>query len=315
MPVTIGSRRPLGHEGCHIRGLAACVSIESRNNAGMKCRVASVAAAFTVPEMLAIVAIIMILLSLLMPSLRHARELARRSICLSNQHQIVVGTISYSNDNLQVLPLVETWATHFVSDNVNGPVNDKRGTYLKILGGGANVDPRVFYCPSHAVLDADNAVAGWNSLNPNRYMSYGPIGIWQQNATSVTWSKHYVALPPLTTPTVARQGNRPIKRSQAIPQIAVVTDSQISWYAGSWGLSFTYPGDGLWPNHPGYYSFYSFPHRTGNNAWAGTNVVYYDGSGQWRHAEDILNRSIAYPHGAKWIMHYNRGIYEGPVYW
>ena len=34
-----------------------------------------------------------------------------------------------------------------------------------------------------------------------------------------------------------------IRLAAANAEMAVTTDSQISWYAGSWGLSFTYPGE------------------------------------------------------------------------
>lgn len=51
--------------------------------------------AFTVPELLAVVAIISILIAILLPSMQRAREVARNAICLSNLHQMAIGTTGY----------------------------------------------------------------------------------------------------------------------------------------------------------------------------------------------------------------------------
>lgn len=261
---------------------------------------------FTIPEMLAVVALIMIIIALLLPSLSRAKELARRSICLSQQHQISVGSIAYSSANQSKTPEYRSWAMHFIS----GPDTPLNQQLLQELTG----DPQVYYCPSDERVSYEDPIVGWNGTG-SRYMSYGPIGIWQQSLTTNSgWAKHYVDLPEEPATSVDQQGNRPKRRYEATSQVAMITDSQIAWYAGSWGISFTYPGDDVWPDDPGYYAYYAYPHRT-LNAWAGTNVVYFDGSGEWRNTSDIVNESIPYPHGAKWIMHYKRGIYEGPVFW
>ena len=55
--------------------------------------------AFTLVELLVVVAIIALLVSLLMPSLRQARELARRATCLSNLHQIGLAGLGYKAAN------------------------------------------------------------------------------------------------------------------------------------------------------------------------------------------------------------------------
>ena len=54
---------------------------------------------FTLIELLVVVAIIGILVTILMPSLSKAKEMARRAVCLSNLKQM--GTVStlYGNDN------------------------------------------------------------------------------------------------------------------------------------------------------------------------------------------------------------------------
>ncbi len=59
---------------------------------------------FTLIELLVVLGIIMILISLLLPGMRGAREAARTTICLSNQKQIAAGLATYANASKDVIP-------------------------------------------------------------------------------------------------------------------------------------------------------------------------------------------------------------------
>lgn len=59
---------------------------------------------FTIMELLIVVAIIAILLSLLLPSMKMAREKARRAVCLSNTSQLTAASMMYAKSDNNKLP-------------------------------------------------------------------------------------------------------------------------------------------------------------------------------------------------------------------
>jgi len=59
---------------------------------------------FTLIELLVVIAIIALLLSILLPALKKAKNLARDTICLSNLKQVGVAMIAYANNYSQKVP-------------------------------------------------------------------------------------------------------------------------------------------------------------------------------------------------------------------
>jgi prepilin-type N-terminal cleavage/methylation domain-containing protein/prepilin-type processing-associated H-X9-DG protein len=67
--------------------------------------------AFTLIEILVVIAIIAILAAILFPVFARARENARRASCQSNLKQIALGILQYTQDNDEKFPFYDNWET------------------------------------------------------------------------------------------------------------------------------------------------------------------------------------------------------------
>ena len=60
--------------------------------------------AFTLIELLVVISIIALLLSILVPGLRRAKEVAKKTVCLSQQRQWGIATMTYAIENNSAIP-------------------------------------------------------------------------------------------------------------------------------------------------------------------------------------------------------------------
>lgn len=130
----------------------------------MCCR--RIGKAFTLIELLVVVAIIGLLVSILMPSLAKARELARSAVCKSNLHSIGAGLVLYQtqNDDCVVPSYNMTGVTGGATVPLDGwaPILDRDGL---LLGGRSNTGS-AFVCPS--MIDVEGMATGQTGSDPNR---------------------------------------------------------------------------------------------------------------------------------------------------
>jgi prepilin-type N-terminal cleavage/methylation domain-containing protein/prepilin-type processing-associated H-X9-DG protein len=104
---------------------------------------------FSLIELLAVIAIIAILMSMLFPSLARSREMAKRAACMSNQHQVSVGLVTFAAENERKFPATQAtprpgigvWTVY------QPPRGDKYGLG-KLFFESYIDDAQVFYCPS-----------------------------------------------------------------------------------------------------------------------------------------------------------------------
>lgn len=99
--------------------------------------------AFTLIELLVVISIMAILLAMLMPGLRKARILAKRTACATNLRQVGVAFESYLAESNDRLPFAS-----FMPSTGPSPLRTKEPIFLAdVLLGHAGGDPNVFRCP------------------------------------------------------------------------------------------------------------------------------------------------------------------------
>jgi len=133
------------------------------------CRAAVRARAFTLIEMLVVIAVIAVLMALLLPALAGGKERARRVTCKGHIRQFIVACHIYSMDNWEMLP-------SGLSDNPNPedshiPVLSTKTREQLLLYGGS---PKILECPS--LGEPFNQQGGWFYADYGYVIGYNYLG-------------------------------------------------------------------------------------------------------------------------------------------
>jgi prepilin-type N-terminal cleavage/methylation domain-containing protein/prepilin-type processing-associated H-X9-DG protein len=202
--------------------------------------------AFTLIELLVVIAIIAILAALLVPAVSMAMEKGRRTLCLSNIHQVVVASHAYASSRDGQFPLDGR------NQGVNGAFGGlrMRGDVFEIMGMSDNV----WKCPSNPKFAIDNnrSHGGYAETGvPSRNTSYMYLGNGQ--GAESTWERDVDRRP------VSTDGGP----HTYIPQDMVLTADLVSYYRplDFWHINHPDPDDSRRPE--------------------GANQGFADGHGQW----------------------------------
>jgi prepilin-type N-terminal cleavage/methylation domain-containing protein/prepilin-type processing-associated H-X9-DG protein len=133
--------------------------------------------AFTLVELLVVVAVIGILSSLLLPSLARTKAEAQGAFCENNTRQLLLGCLMYCDDGRGFFPYNMAGAAartniNWVSDLLDWETNsDNTNSALltqAALGPYLAQSASIYHCPSDTALSAIQRSAGW----PKRARSY-----------------------------------------------------------------------------------------------------------------------------------------------
>lgn len=133
--------------------------------------------AFTLIEVLVVIAIIAVLAAVLLPALSQARERGLAIVCLSNTKQLTLATLVYADDHEGQLPYNLAmsgspassfrtnlnWVNNVMTWDLS-PDNTNLATIKEAaLGAYVNGNTAIFRCPSDNVLSSVQAGAGWQA--------------------------------------------------------------------------------------------------------------------------------------------------------
>ena len=225
-----------------------------------------VGSGFTLVEILLVISIIIILVGLLLPSFKQAKEQARRISCMNNLKQCHGALMLYAGDNDNVLPPGD-YGTSFIIWEGTLDLARKYGMTIKMVT-----------CPSgtwaSSIHPNDNVIwLGWggslyatSGFGQMSYHYWGGTGNNTQPDSSYSWSGWYTSsvympLWPAVHPS---------------PMLGA-SDGNAAQLPLMWDVSYDSEGPGYWwkpirSNHA----------NSGSVTAVGENMLFLDGHVQWR---------------------------------
>ncbi len=141
--------------------------------------------AFTLIELLVVISIIAVLMAIMMPALRKAREQAQSAICQSRHKQLSTGIMLYATENSGYFP-VNPGSINGKNYYYHNLISEYMGSEKKSAGDiarhGAS-DNYIFRCPTQDYItkglrELSETAANWNTafVSPRTGISYHGVG-------------------------------------------------------------------------------------------------------------------------------------------
>ncbi len=238
--------------------------------------------AFTLVELLVVVAIIALLISILLPALNKAKDAAMQTICIANMRQAFIGFGTYSTD----------WRGHIIPTGKDLSMTNTwyGGTWVPKLLPYIQYDWGTIHCPNADWANQVNKTSRWLDMDGHR-IPYRMVGLvasvgmngllgHHQDPKYPTgfseWHRHYPKWSQLTNPS----------------GIVTLGDSKGSQLVDE------YPTDNATHNYHISHSSTAFmksssrlkPHPIRHIDRSGGNLVFSDGHGEFKHTEEIFGK-------------------------
>ena len=156
---------------------------------------------FTLIELLVVIAIIALLVSILLPALQKAKELARTTVCMTNLKSTGNAIAMYIAEYDMEAP----WL--FSTSTADNPDEDSVGSSMPHLPGNPALaliengdfvsDPKIFFCPhykrnyeddySPRARGGGNTAAGYHRVWGTYTYFYPHISVWESEARGLQW--------------------------------------------------------------------------------------------------------------------------------
>jgi prepilin-type N-terminal cleavage/methylation domain-containing protein len=221
--------------------------------------------AFTLIELLVVISILALILAILIPSLSHAREASRRTVCLTNLHSVGTGAAVYAADWDGQLPVVggNTNMIYWFWDITLGTGDLLVNATAQATKGQPKSARRLLYCPSNSTQN-DNDL--WDFPNADapriRVIGYAWLGTRVGDAPLKAIPPDARQNPPLRFLNRWAQGPNPGMTELAFDAILSQNDN---FYDITGGSTIRHTTSHLRGSVP-----------------AGENVLYSDGHADWK---------------------------------
>jgi len=244
------------------------------------------ASAFTLIELLVVIAIIAMLMSILLPALGRAREMARQQSCSARIRQHLYALNMYADENDTVMPLPSTGGNWLQDVAVN--------TVHFMLQTG--LTRKIFYCPSNANHQKYNDLF-WmydnKSWNGRRFTN--------ESGFIVSGYCYILQLPRGNRPTIVAYENDSepkiwIRTNQekmpALRELVVDSIMGVPRSGTKYGRNFGQVQGGIYSQSRVYDQT---SHLKNDYEPRGGNIGFLDGHTEWRHFNPDIQNGVAVP--------------------